>query len=156
MTILNIKRPNVLPENEKWEYVVGDGTNLQYSDASFDLVFSNSVIEHVGDSASQKRFADEMLRVGRRIYCQTPNKWFFVEPHLIAPFIHWLPFRVQRRLVRWLSVWGWVTRPDQTQIDKFLLDTRLLSYRELRALFPGREIQRERFMLMTKSYIVTN
>ena len=76
--ILNRFRPNIVPENCRWEFVEGDGTNLQYADGSFDLVFSNSVIEHVGEFDTQRRFANEMLRVGKRIYCQTPNKWFLL------------------------------------------------------------------------------
>lgn len=88
ITILNIDLPPKLPEKCPWKFVKGNGTRLQFPDAEFDLVFSNSVIEHVGNLELQKAFASEMLRCGREIYFQTPNKWFFVEPHLIAPFLH--------------------------------------------------------------------
>lgn len=154
LTILNRTRPHSIPENCNWEFVDGDGTSLQYADASFDLVFSNSVIEHVGSFDAQQKFANEMLRVGKRIYCQTPNMWFPVEPHLVAVFIHWLPYPIVRRLVRFASVWGWVSKPDQGRIDDFLKSTRLLTQREVMDLFPDCSLRREKALGLTKSFIV--
>ena len=153
ITILNMNRPHTVPENSKWEFVVGDGTRLQYADQSFDLVFSNSVIEHVGDLEAQKRFANEMLRVGKNLYCQTPNKWFPIEPHLIAAFIHWLPHSILRKLVRYCCIWGLVAKPSQQQVDEFLRTTRLLSLNEFKQFYPGCEIRFERFFGLTKSFI---
>lgn len=154
ITILNVNRPQAVPENAKLTFVVGDGTNLRYSDQSFDLVFSNSVIEHVGDWDSQCRFAKELLRVGKRLYCQTPNKWFPIEPHLITAFLHWLPYPIARKIVRFGSIWGLVTKPGQTQVDEFLASIRLLSFREVKELFPHCRIRREKVFGMTKSFIV--
>jgi SAM-dependent methyltransferase len=157
ITILNKDRHHSLPslpDHCRWEFIYGDGTNLPYKDASFDLVFSNSVIEHVGNSDAQQKFAKEMLRVGKRIYCQTPNKWFLVEPHLIALFIHWLPFSVLRKIVRLGSVWGLVTKPDQTEIDRCLKSIKLLTYNEMVDLFPNCTLRRETVLGLTKSFIV--
>ena len=149
---LNMSRPHNVPENSKWEFVVGDGTTL-HSDHSFDLVFSNSVIEHVGDLEAQKRFANEMLRVGKNLYCRTPNKWFPIEPHLIAAFIHWPPHPILRKLVRYCCIWGLVAKPSQQQVDEFLRTTRLLSLNEFKQFYPGCEIRFERFFGLTKSFI---
>ena len=154
ITILNVNRPQSIPDRCKWEFVVGDGTRLAYPDGSFDLVFSNSVIEHVGDGEAQRRFATEMLRVGKQIYCQTPNRWFPVEPHLITVFVHWLPHAMQRRVVRFGSLWGLVVKPTQHEIDDFLATTRLLSRAEVAALFPGCIVRAERVLGLTKSFIV--
>lgn len=153
ITILN-KRPQNLPDHFPWEFIEGDGTNLPFKDASFDLVFSNSVIEHVGGIAAQQKFAKEMLRVGKSVYCQTPNKWFPVEPHLIAPFIHWLPFSVFRKVARLGSVWGWTYKPDQNVIDDHIKSIRLLTYNEMVNLFPNCTLRRERVFGLTKSFIL--
>ena len=80
-------------------WVAGDGRALPFADGAFDIVFSNSVIEHVGDSASQERFAREVMRVGRAYWVQTPNRRFPVEQHLLTPAVHWLPRAWQRRIV---------------------------------------------------------
>jgi predicted ATP-grasp superfamily ATP-dependent carboligase len=154
-------RPNVLLVNldgEEWEdgrirKVRGDGTSLAYPDQSFDIAYSNSVIEHVGGWSEQSAFAREISRLAPRYYVQTPNRWFFLEPHLLAPFLHFLPRRVTRRLARYLSVWGWVTKPDQKTIDSYLANIRLLGVKEMKRLFPGAEIHREKFLGMTKSII---
>ncbi len=78
-------------------YVQGDALNLPFGDGSFDVVFSNAVIEHVGRRDAQQRFVDEILRVGRRAFVATPNRWFPIEVHTRAPLVHWLPERASHR-----------------------------------------------------------
>jgi Methyltransferase domain len=134
-------------------FTVADGRSLPFADRQFDLAHSNSVIEHVGSLEDQRRFASELLRCGKAVYMQTPNRWFPVEPHLIAVFIHWLPFNLQRRLVRWFSVWGWVNKPSQAKIDEFLAGIRLLTRHEVVSLFPGCQFQDEMIFGLTKSFV---
>lgn len=137
--------------------VLGDGTALPFADQSFDLVFSNSVIEHVGSRAEQARFAAEIARVGKQYWVQTPNRYFPIEHHLWTPFIHWLPRGWQRAILRRFSVWQLVTNHDAPQrafyINHYLHSIRLLSASNLRTLFPGATIVRERFLGCTKSLI---
>lgn len=155
ITIVNLDaRHERTCEQAGFRFFAADGRALPFRDGEFDLVHSNSVIEHVGSLDDQRRFAHELRRCGKAIYLQTPNRWFFVEPHLVALFVHWLPPAVQRRLIRWASVWGLVNRPDQQQIDAFLRDTRLLTRREVEELFPDCELQRERVFGFTKSFVV--
>jgi hypothetical protein len=139
------------------EWVAGDGRALPFRDNAFDIVFSNSVIEHVGDSASQQRFAREVARVGKSYWVQTPNRRFPVEQHLLTPFVHWLPPSWQRAIVPRVNVWAAVSRvtPDRRRfyIDHYLSDVRLLTAGELQALFPGTRIVRERFCGIVKSLI---
>jgi hypothetical protein len=139
------------------DWVAGDGRSLPFRDAAFDVVFSNSVIEHVGDAASQERFASEVARVGRAYWVQTPNRWFPVEQHLLTPFVHWLPKHWQTAIVRRVTVWSALTRPTPDRrdfyIEHFLRDVRLLSFREMASLFPAARIVRERFLGITKSLI---
>jgi ubiquinone/menaquinone biosynthesis C-methylase UbiE len=133
-----------------------DGRKLPFADKEFYLTFSNSVIEHVGDLEDQKRFASEAMRCGQKLYLQTPSKWFPIEPHLITAFLHWLPFKVARRLLRHFSIWGLVAKPSQQQIDEFLRTTRLLTRREIKEIFPDAQIREEKFLGLTKSFIVIN
>jgi len=133
--------------------VVADGCALDYPDQSFDVGYSNSVIEHVGTFERQKAFAREIRRVGKAIWVQTPAQEFFMEPHLIAPFIHWLPRSWQRRLIRYFTVWGWLKKPTPAEVEGFLDEVRLITFAEMKELFPDCEILRERFLGMTKSYI---
>lgn len=137
-----------------FRFYKADGRALPFADKEFRLTFSNSVIEHVGDLNDQKRFASEAMRCGQKLYLQTPNKWFLVEPHLITAFIHWLPFKIARRLLRRFSIWGLVAKPSQQQIDEFLRTTRLLTRSEITNIFPGAQIKEEKFLGMTKSFIV--
>jgi hypothetical protein len=141
------------------EWVAGDGRALPFRDGAFDIVFSNSVIEHVGSRDSQQRFARETMRVGRSYWVQTPNRWFPVEQHLLTPFIHWLPARWQRALAPRFNLWQFVTRPSEDRrkfyIDHYLAEVRLLSAAELRELFPGARVIRERVLDWTKSLVAT-
>jgi len=138
--------------------VLGDGTSLPFADQSFDLVFSNSVIEHVGSRAQQERFASEIVRVGKQYWVQTPNRHFPVEHHFWTPFLHWLPRRWQMAVLKRFSVWQVLTRATAAQSEfyvKHYLDSiRLLSASDLQALFPGATLVRERFLGWTKSLII--
>ena len=154
ITLLNLSVPpdvDELPPN--FTCVVGSATRLEFEDGSFDVGFSNSVIEHLASWERQESFAREIRRVGRSLWVQTPARRFFVEPHLITPFVHYLPKRWQRRLLRNFTVWGWLARPSQEAVDRFLAETRLLDHEEMRRLFPDCEIRRERFLGFTKSYV---
>jgi hypothetical protein len=139
-------------------WVAGDGRMLPFRDGAFDVVFSNSVIEHVGEAESQRRFAREVARVGRAYWVQTPNRWFPVEQHLLTPFVHWLPRAWQRALAPRFNLWQFVARPPEDRrrfyVEHYLSDVRLLSAAGLRALFPGARVIRERFAGVTKSLVV--
>jgi hypothetical protein len=137
--------------------VFADGRALPFPDRSFDIVFSNSVIEHVGDPESQRQFAAEIARVGQSYWVQTPNRRFPVEPHLLTPFLHFLPARWQRRIARKFTVWSLIERPTPDRwefyIEHYLRDIRLLDAADLRHLFPGANIVPERLGGLTKSLI---
>jgi hypothetical protein len=153
ITILNTD-PRELPASGRYRTVVGDGCTIPFPDRSFDLAFSNSVIEHVGGWSDMQKFARELQRVGRSFYCQTPNKWFPVEPHLGTLFFHWWPWLLNHYcVVRYLSLWGLMNRPRPDQVKRSLGEIRLLNRRELRQLFPEAEIITERFLLLPKSFI---
>jgi len=66
---------------------------LPFADDEFDLAFSNATIEHAGTRAAQAEFVRELVRVARRSFVVTPNRWFPVELHTRLPFVHWLPPR---------------------------------------------------------------
>jgi hypothetical protein len=156
ITLLNTPRAKAdLAGAEQW--VAGDGRALPFRDAAFDVVFSNSVIEHVGDAESQRRFAQEVMRVGRAYWVQTPNRWFPVEQHLLTPFLHWLPRPWQRILMPRLNLWRLFVpvSADRRQfyIDHYLSDIRLLTRREMACLFPGATLLSERLAGWTKSLV---
>jgi SAM-dependent methyltransferase len=105
-------------------YVRGDALELPFEDASFDVVFSNAVIEHVGGEQEQRRFVAEALRVAPRVFVTTPNRWFPIEVHSRLPLVHWLPDAVSHRVYD-LARKPWAKR------------NRLLGPGALRELFPG-------------------
>jgi|SRR5450759_1851597 len=76
----------------------GDACDLPFPDQSFDYVFSNAVIEHVGGPDRARAMLDESKRVARRgAFHTTPDRWFPVETHTLIPLLHWLPRSFQHR-----------------------------------------------------------
>ena len=138
-------------------WVAGDGRSLPFRDGAFDVVFSNSVIEHVGSYESQHAFAREAMRVGRAYWVQTPYRWFPAEQHLLTPFIHWLPRTWQRAIAPRFNLWQILTRPTEDRrrfyVEHYLSEVRLLGVEELRGLFPGARVIRERLLGLTKSLV---
>jgi SAM-dependent methyltransferase len=140
---------NLQTSRSAFTQVVADGTRLPFRDDEFDVVFSNSVIEHVSDHAA---FAAEIQRVGRQHFVQTPNKAFPLEPHVLTPLVNYLPKRWQRRVYRNFTVWGWIVRPDQTYVNQMVEETTLLGRSEMRALFPGARLAVGRSLISTGEF----
>lgn len=135
-------------------YEIGDACAMpQYADGSFDLVHSNSVIEHVGSLGRMAEMAAEIRRTGRAYYVQTPYLWFPIEPHYGVPFFHWLP-RAARASIGAKRKIGYRTRPRSFEMAMGFADhTELIDAPVMRALFPDAEIRREKVALLTKSLI---
>jgi hypothetical protein len=152
ITLLNSDTREVHSANG-YHVQLGDGRALPFHDRAFDLAFSNSVIEHVGGWEDMQRFASELRRVGHSYYCQTPNKWFPIEPHLGTLFLHWWPWLLNHYFViRHFTLWGLLNKPTGAIAAKSLSEIRLLTRRELESLFPDAQIFAERFLFMPKSY----
>lgn len=137
----------------RFRLLPGDARALDLPDNAFDIAYSNSVIEHVGTLDDQRRFAEETRRLAPRYYVQTPNRWFFIEPHFIAAFIHFLPKSVFRKMLPFFSLWYWIHWPTREEIDSVVDEINLLTADQMRELFPDAEIIHERVLGMTKSII---
>ena len=134
--------------------LVGDGCSLAMPDKSYDIGFSNSVIEHVGSWERQMQFASEIRRVAKALWVQTPAYACPIEPHYMTPFIHYFPRSFQKLIVRRCTLWGWIERPNAAQVNSMVDTTRLLRKSEMRKLFPDCEIVTERMLwVIPKSYI---
>lgn len=134
--------------------LVGDGCSLAMPDKSYDIAFSNSVIEHVGSWERQQQFASEIRRVAKALWVQTPAYECPIEPHYLTPFVHYFPRSFQRLTLRWCTVWGWIERPNADQINSMVETTRLLRKSEMRRLFPDCDIVTERLLgMIPKCYI---
>jgi SAM-dependent methyltransferase len=102
------------------------GKPLPFKDRQFDIVFSNAVLEHTGSREMQAKFLTEICRVGRQFFVTTPNRWFPVEHHTGLPFLHYLPARWFRSLVRHTSYRYWAEEHNLN----------ILTARELRQILP--------------------
>ncbi len=80
-------------------FVQYSGGRFPFGDKDFDWVFSNAVIEHVGDESAQREFVNEMLRVAKNVYFTTPYKYFPLETHTNLICLHW----IDRMFARWLE-----------------------------------------------------
>jgi methyltransferase family protein len=132
----------------------GDATNLsELPDQSFDIVFSNSVIEHLQTYDNQIAMAREVRRLAPVYWVQTPNFWFPVEPHFLTPLWHYLPVRVRVELLR-RRRWGWRGPcPDRAEADALVREIRLMSGSELERVFPDSDLRRERIGPLVKSFV---
>jgi len=127
----------------------------EYGDNSFDLVHSNSVIEHVGHWAEMKAMAREVRRIAPHYYLQTPNFWFPLEPHFRTLFWAQYPesWRAAMLMRKRRGFRGPAASLDEAMAS--LQDVNLLTARQLQALFPDAAITRERVFGLTKSIIAS-
>ena len=73
---------------------------LPFFDKQFDIVFSSAVLEHVGTREDQAFFIEECMRVGKKVFLTTPNRYFPIEMHTFVPFLHWLPWSWFQKIVK--------------------------------------------------------
>jgi hypothetical protein len=141
-------------EDTRLVSLIGDARDLtSFADMSFDLVHSNSVIEHVGRWHDMQAMAREVRRLAPSYFVQTPYFWFPMEPHCSTAFFHWLPesVRVSMLMRRPRGIWG--QAPDVDTAMRQIQTAVLLDYRMLETLFPDAAIHREHFLGLTKSLI---
>jgi hypothetical protein len=140
----------------RYENVTGDACAMpQYVNDGFHLVHSNSVIEHVGGYGRMIAFANEIRRVGQAYYVQTPNYWFPIDPHIAFPLLHWLPDPVRIAVHTRFGV-GLVKQLDFAGAASLLDDSRMISQRTMRALFPDAVHSAERFALIFKKSLIAS
>lgn len=152
VTVLNVRpKPERLIPEVKW--ILGDARNTGLEGFSFDIVFSNSLVEHLKNWDSQVQFANEVKRLAPNYFVQTPNKWFFVEPHFVTPFVHWMPMFVRRLLGPRATLWGWTSGVSREEYQARLREIRLLGTDEMHALFSEARLVDERWMGMSKSIV---
>jgi Methyltransferase domain len=153
IVLLNLTDQDVAHEHMR--AVAGNAADMSmFADGEFDVVLSNSVIEHLPSLELQRRMALEIRRVGRRHWVQTPNRRFPLEPHFLFPFFQHLPVPARVALLRRIDL-GWYPRqPDPELARADVTSVRLMTYRELRDQFPGSRIVRERAFGLVKSFVV--
>ena len=149
ITILNL--PGIATEAppnsiHKFTFVEGDACNVEaYDEKSFDAVFSNSVIEHVGGDDKQASFAGEVRRLADRYWVQTPSIWFPVKAHTGMPFWFVLPGFVRAAFIR-----RWEKKlPAWTGMVK---GTTVISRRSMKRFFADAALTTERKFMFPKSY----
>jgi hypothetical protein len=149
---------NLEAEERRHENIIpiqGDVTAMSdFEDGSFDVAFSNSVIEHLFTIDQQRAMAREVVRLAKAYWVQTPNYWFPVEPHFHMIGWQWMPenWRVgmlRRRRCGWRG-----PCPDPEKAKALVREIRLMKRAELQALFPAAKIWGERFAGLVKSWVV--
>lgn len=155
ITLVNLKFKDTDDSNINLKYITGDARDLSmFEDNQFDVVFSNSVIEHVGGYNDQLTMAEEIRRVGRAYFLQTPNFYFPIEPHYRALGFHFLPFAVRTFLLQHVGVGLSKKTGNKKLAIKEANRVRLLTLKKLKRLFPEAGVHKERFLGLTKALIV--
>ncbi len=154
ITMLNLNKFEVPYKYKYINSVQGNGMEMRnYKDKEFDLVVSDSVIEHVENYENQKKMAGEIQRVGKRYFVQTPNFFFPMEPHFLFPFFQFLPLSVKTLLLTYFSPGGRQPTKNPEKAESIAKSIRLLKKREVIQLFPEGVILKEKLYGMTNSFI---
>lgn len=155
LTILNIEKIDVIHENIN--FILGSGTDESlFAENEFDLVISNSVIEHVSTFVLQSKLVKNIYYWGKKHFVQTPNYYFPIEPHFLFPFFQFLPIKIRAFILTKISLGTFSKEKNYVKAKEIVSSVRLLKKSDLRALFPGAKIVKEKFVFFTKSYVVHN
>src|SRR5690606_28849589 len=124
-----------------------------FAGRSFDLVHSNSVIEHVGSWREMELFAANTRQLAPRYYVQTPNYWFPYEPHFRVPGFQYLPAHMRIAMIMRRSLGFFHRINNRTEAESIIRHHQLISTRQMSKLFPDGELHHEKFAGMNKSII---
>ena len=128
----------------------GDACNMSdYADNQFDIVHSNSVIEHVGSWSNMQDMAREVRRLAPRYFVQTPNFFFPIEPHHKLPMVHWLPEASRARLLKRMGR----VPADPDRALAAVERIKLIGHGQMKQLFPDAQLVPERLMGLVKSWM---
>ncbi|MFK3984924.1 class I SAM-dependent methyltransferase [Micromonospora sp. NPDC050397] len=151
--VVNLEKPP--PEVPSWAEVDhGDACALPRDIAGrrYDLVFSNSVLEHVGGHERRVRFAESVHLLSDAHWVQTPYRYFPIEPHWIAPGMQFLPVRFRTLVARRWPLAHSPAKTHEAAIQQVLW-TELVDRSQMRHYFPKSEIRTERLVTLPKSLI---
>lgn len=154
LTVLNMSEVDVGEQIRDIKTVVGDARQMpEFADGEFDVIFSNSVIEHVGDYRDQDMMAKEIARIGKRYFIQTPNLYFPIEPHFVFPLFQFFPRELKFWMITHFNL-GWYERvTDEKAAWELVNEVRLLTKTEFMSVFPNANIYQEKVFGLTKSFI---
>jgi hypothetical protein len=119
----------------------------------FDLVFSNSLLEHLGGHARREQLVEVIEKSAPRWWVQTPYRYFPIEPHWVFPGFQFLPFRTRVAITRHWNVGHQPATTDKAAAAKLVASVELVSATEMRSYFPTSEIWFERFAGVPKSIV---
>ena len=137
------------------KFMKKDVRNLDFiKDKEYDLVYSNSLIEHLNSFEDQKKLANEIKRIGKRYFIQTPNYYFPVEPHFLFPFFQFLSVEMKTKLISKYDMGWYKKQTDFVKAKELAQSIRLLKENELKDIFGGCKIYKEKYYFLTKSFIV--
>ncbi|MDP3896894.1 MAG: class I SAM-dependent methyltransferase, partial [Mesorhizobium sp.] len=152
-TIVNTEHQDI-HQRAQFAFLQGSATDpALFAGRSFDLVHSNSVIEHVGVWRDMEMFAANTRRLAQRYYVQTPNYWFPYEPHFRFPGFQYLPERVRAALIMRWSLGFFPRIMDRAEADDIIYHHRLLSTRQMARLFPDANVTHEKVAKLNKSIV---
>lgn len=154
ISLINLPGREQHAADDLFQFVAADACDLaEFTDGTFHIAHSNSVLEHVGDWGRMTAFAREARRVAGAYFVQTPNYWFPLEPHAMTPFFHWLPKPLRVALVQRRALGHWRRAASVAEAVAIVESARLVDRKMLAALFPDAEIHIERVLLLAKSFV---
>lgn len=119
----------------------------------YDLVFSNSLMEHLGGHARRQQFAAVVRESAPSWWIQTPYRYFPIEPHWIFPGFQFLPFRARVMICQHWNTLHQSAPKDAEEAAAQVASIELISATEMRTYFPGSEIWFERIAGLPKSLV---
>jgi hypothetical protein len=152
ITTVNIQ--GVESEEEGFRSLVGDVSNLEWlGESRFDMVHSNSVIEHLFTMDRQVQMAELIRSLGLPYWVQCPSYWTPMEPHFHVPGWQFLPKSLRYALIQRRACGMRGPARDPEHARRLVDEIRLLKRRELQALFPEARIRAEWIGPFQKSLI---
>jgi hypothetical protein len=150
VTVVNLEHADV-PHPDWMKIMHADACTGGFG--QYDMVFSNSLMEHLGGHARRQKFAEVVRESAPLWWVQTPYRYFPIEPHWMFPCFQFLPFRARLAVCRHWNTLHEPARKDRTEAAELVASIELISVTEMRGYFPSGEIWYDRVAGVPKSLV---
>lgn len=149
ITALGVEEANEFKERYPLvKAVLYDGDHFPFPEKSFDIVWSNAVIEHVGSREKQLLFLKEIKKAGKSAFVTTPNRYFPVEIHTRTVLLHFLPknifYNYLHKVGKSWATGNYMNLLTKRMIVQLLKDAGIQNYK----------IRRNRFFFFTLDFVI--
>ncbi len=99
--------------------ITSDFSENEINEFKSDLVISSATIEHVGNFDNQVKMVKNIMTLSKKYFLiTTPNRYFPIDFHTKIPFLHMLPKKGHRKILKMIGLKEYAKEENLNLLDR--------------------------------------